>query len=533
MKSRFFLIGAATLLAVSCGDDEQGPTGTGEAPTASTLDAGGTLNSITATWTSCPDTDFDEYRLYRSLTADIAQDQTGATIVATLTSVTDTVFTDTGLEWDRTYFYALMTRDTESLESWSNEVSATTPDSGATGPYLTCADVQGGVSGSPYEGEIVTVMGVVTVGGAEFYTSTSPYAVMSDPEGGAWSGLVLYGDSAGSLVRGDSMAITGTVQEFNGLTELGYITAIERLGSGADLPGPSRVTTVALTEAGGAEQWEAVLVEINDAIVISVGTYGQFDVDDGSGECIVDDLGDYSYAAVVGDTLYSAVGVAWYSFEEWKLEPRDDSDLDIGGGSGPGEVLSCYEVQGQQASSPYVGQIISVTGIVTVGGGGFYSPSQAYAVIQDAGGGEWSGLTLYDADVDTLAIGDSVTVTGIVLEFNGLTELSYITSIQVHESGHALPAAQTLYTGDLSTSSAPEEWEGVLVRIQDLTVASDSLGYGEWSVTDGSGNCRIDDLGDYSYTPAVGDAIQSITGVCWYSFSDYKVEPRDDGDMEI
>lgn len=534
-RTRLFLLAAAVTLAASCGDDEQGPAGTGEEPQASVLDAdpSGSTNSVIASWTRCPDEDFEEYRLYRSDQPGIEEDQTGSVIAATHTSASDTVFTDTGLEWSHTYYYALVTRDTEGLESWSNEVTAVTPDSGASGDWLTCAEVQGMASSSPYEGQEVTVMGVVTVGGTEYYSSTSPYAVLSDPSGGPWSGLVLYGDSVESLARGDSIAITGTVQEYYGMTELGYATSIEILGSNADLPAPTAVSTSDLTEAGGAEEWEAVLVEITDAVVISVGSYGQFNVDDGSGGCIVDDMGDYGYTPAVGDTLFSAVGVQWYSYSEWKLEPRDDGDLDVGGGSGPGDVLSCYEVQGQQPISPYQGQIVSVTGIVTVGGDEYYSSSQAYSVIQDADGGEWSGLALYDSDVQAFARGDSVVVTGTVQEYNGLTEISYITETEIVSSGHPVPAPQDLTTGELMTSADPEEWEGVLVRVMNLTVADDSLGYGQWSVTDGSGDCIVDDMGDYTYDPSAGDSIQSIVGVCFYSFSEFKLEPRDDADIDI
>lgn len=532
---KLFLLAAASLLAVSCGDDEQGPSGTGENPTASTLEvnASASANSVTSRWTGCPDADFEEYRLYRSTEPGIAGDQTGAVIVATHTSVADTVYTDTGLSWSETYYYALQTRDTEGLVSWSNEATAVTPDSGAAGGWLTCADVQGITGSSPYEGQVVTVTGVVTAGGTELFSSDGTYAVLSDPDGGPWSGLFLYGDSVESLVRGDSIAITGTVQEFYGMTELAFPTSIEMLGSGAGLPAPAAVSTADLTEAGGAEEWEAVLVEVTDAIVTTVGSYGQFEVDDGSGACLVDDMGDFSYNPVVGDTLYRAAGIVWYSYSEWKLEPRDDDDLDVSGGGGPGEVLSCYEVQGQADESPYLGQIVSVTGIVTVGGDEYYSSSQKYAVIEDAGGGSWSGLVLYDNDVLSFARGDSVVITGTVQEFNGLTEISYITDTEIVSSGNPVPAPQDLTTGELMTSAVPEEWEGVLVRVQDLTVSDDSLGYGQWSVTDGSGDCIVDDMGDYSYEPSTGDSIQSIIGVCYYSFSEFKLEPRDDADIDI
>lgn len=523
---------AACLLVTACGDDEGNPSGPGTEPTASILsaDPSAMLNSITLSWTSCPDADFFEYRLYRSLTAGIEADPDAADIVRITTSAGDTTYTDSGLEWSTTYYYALMTMDDEGLQSWSNEVEAATPDSGSC-EWLTCYEVQGQADASPYEGQVVTVMGVVTVGGDEYYSSTSPYAVLSDPEGGAWGGLVLYGDSVGALARGDSILVTGEVQEYYGMTELSYISDITLLGTGAASPPAAQVSTHDLTEAGGAEQWEGVLVEIRDAIVTELGSYGQFTVDDGTGGCLVDDLGDYSYTPAVGDTLHSAVGVQWYSYSEWKLEPRDDNDLDVGGGGGPGDVLTCYEVQGQASSSPYEGMTVSVTGVVTVGGDEYYSSSGALAVICDVAGGPWSGLPLYGTEVAGLARGDSVTVTGTVQEYNGLTEISSISDVVIHSSGHQLPPAEVLQTGDLATSASPEQWEGVLVAVLNVTVSNDDLGYGEWSVTDGSGDCRVDDLGDYTYSPQVGNTITQLAGILWYSFSDFKIEPRDDGDI--
>ena len=41
----------------------------------------------------------------------------------------------------------------------------------------------------------------------------------------------------------------------------------------------------------------------------------------------------------------------------------------------------------------------------------------------------------------------------------------------------------------------------------------------------------MDDLGSYTYTPLVGDVIASMTGVLWFGFDDFKIEPRDDADI--
>jgi hypothetical protein len=330
---------AALFCLAGCGDDEAVPPG--ENPTASTLtvQAEGLSPAISASWTQCPDDDFEEYRLYRDTETGIEEDPDGATLVTVADSVGDTTYRDDGLGYEATYYYALRTTDTEGLHAWSNEASATTPDSSGC-LYMTCYQVQGQQSSSPYEGEVVTVMAIVTATADDFYMGDT--GLLGDPGGGPWTGLAYY-DSTLSLSRGDSVMVTGTVKEHYGFTELIDLSEVTVLGTGASIPPATQVETVDISDMGSdPEQWECVLVEIRDAVVQSIGQYGMYDVDDGSGECIVDDDGNYSYSPSVGDTLYSAVGIVWYSFDEWQLEPRDDSDIDVGGG----DVHTCYQPAG-------------------------------------------------------------------------------------------------------------------------------------------------------------------------------------------
>src|SRR5512137_2704487 len=133
MYRRYATIAALTLglLMLACGDDEGSPSGPGVDPTASVLtaEASPAENSITLSWSPCTDSDFEEYRLYRSTTPGIESDPGSATLLDVFVASTDTLFVDAGLEWSETYYYALRTRDTEGLYAWSNEDYATTPDS--------------------------------------------------------------------------------------------------------------------------------------------------------------------------------------------------------------------------------------------------------------------------------------------------------------------------------------------------------------------------------------------------------------------
>jgi predicted extracellular nuclease len=521
MKTRGLLLWlfAAAMLFSACGDDETNPAGTGTPPTPSALSASVNGNTVTLSWSQCPDADFADYTVFRSSGPGIAQNPSGAVIVAVISNSGTISAADQGLPWNSDWYYAVRTTDTESLVSWSNEVPVSVPDSGSAGNELSCYQVQGQSETSPYDGMQVRVTGIVTAGGGELYGG---FAVLGDASGGAWSGLVLFGDQAASLSRGDSISVSGEVSEYYGMTELTYLEDIAVHETGHALPSPEILSTEAVND----EQWEGVVVSVSDAVVLSASQYS-YEIDDGSGSCYLGNRGDYSEPSV-GDTV-SAAGPLFYEFDQWRIQPRDDQDVSGSGGGGGGGVLSCYQVQGQTGSSPYEGQTVSVTGIVTVGGNEYYaSGGSQYAVIQDQGGAEWSGLVIfgYDGVLDDLARGDSVVISGEVEEYYGLTEITG-PEVVLRDPGHPVPQPSSISTGDLSQ----EKWEGVLCRVSDVEVADPDLGYGEFTVDDGSGECVVDDLGIYGFTVGQGQQFSSIVGAVWYSFSSFKLEPRDLDDI--
>lgn len=516
------MILAATMIVLACGDDEN-PEGPGTDPTPSTLTAqAGLNNSVAGWWTMCPDDDFSEYSLFRSATAGISSNPPSSPIKTT-TDVTDTLFTDGGLQWGETYYYALRTRNTGNNSSWSNEVQVTVPDSGGGCLFLSCFDIQGQQESSPYLGQEVDVTGIVSAGGDEYY---GPYTVICDAGGGPWTGLVLYGDSAAFLARGDSITISGTVDEYYGLTELTYLSNIQVISTGHTVPDAIPLSTSAVND----EQYESVIVSVTGAVVISEGEFS-FEINDGSGSCFLGTRGSFTEPSV-GDTV-DVQGPLFYEFDEWRIQPRDGNDITInGGGGGGGDVYTCYEIQGQQASSPYEGQTVDVTGIVTAGSNDYTATSYTYGVLADAGGGPWSGLLLFGSDVAGLGRGDSVTVTGAVSEYYGMTEVT-VSSYTIHSTGHSLPSPEAMSTVNLATSQNPEQWESVFVTVSNCEVTQTGLPYYTWALDDGSGECYAGTMGDFTYNPSVGDPISSMTGMLWYSRDNFKIEPRDDSDIVL
>lgn len=319
---------AAFMLVFACGDDEGNPQEGGSNPTASALTATVSQNTATLTWTQCPDTDFGAYNLYRSATSGIAANPSSATLVATFTDIATLTHNDDNLNWNTPYYYALQTVDSSQLTAWSNEATITTPDSsGGGGGVLTCYEIQGQADESPYSGDDVTVTGIVTVAGDEYYSSTSnaQYSVIEDPSGGEWSGLVLFGYDGvmDSFERGDSVVVSGYVNEYFGLTEL-VVQTVDYQDAGHTVPADEFITTGDMSQ----EKWEGVLVSFQDVTVTSDPTqYGEYFVDDGSGDAMADDKGVYPFSPSSGDTFSEMIGVVFYEYNEFRIQPRNESDI--------------------------------------------------------------------------------------------------------------------------------------------------------------------------------------------------------------
>ena len=169
-------------------------------------------------------------------------------------------------------------------------------------------------------------------------------------------------------------------------------------------------------------------------------------------------------------------------------------------------------------SSLYNGDTLTTTGIVTAirSGSGYY--------IQESAGGPFSGIYVFD-NTNTPARGDSVIISAKVDEYFNSTQLRDVTSFTNVSSGNAF-----VITDLAPMAVADEQYESVMVRVAPNVVKNNSLGFGEYSLGAGNDTIRIDDF-LYSYIiPAVGDSV-GITGVGGYSFSNWKIFPRDSADI--
>ena len=175
-----------------------------------------------------------------------------------------------------------------------------------------------------------------------------------------------------------------------------------------------------------------------------------------------------------------------------------------------------YDIQyttDPSGDSPLVGQVVTTTGVVTsVQYDGFF--------IYEAEG-PWHAIFVYDFSTTT-ALGDEVTVTGLVQEYYGMTEISSVTASEVISHGNPVTPLM-LPVADVSQ----EQYESLLLTVENVTVTA-LLSYGEWTV---DGVLMCNDTNDYLYFPQLDDELDSITGTLFYNYGAFKLDPRFTNDI--
>ncbi|MGP3960472.1 ExeM/NucH family extracellular endonuclease [Nonomuraea sp. 3N208] len=211
------------------------------------------------------------------------------------------------------------------------------------------------------------------------------------------------------------------------------------------------------------------------------------------------------------------------------------------------------QVQGAGDATPLAGQTVRVEGVVT---GDFQRTDQLSGFFlqdtrPDADPKTSEGLFAFAREsFKDVKVGDRVLVTGRAVEFNGWTELSPVTAVDVCGAGSVAAQSYTLPTAENSGGLEPVE-NMLLTFPQPLTVSDHyNLGrYGEvtlssqgrlYQPTDRPGvdpalNARrsllVDD-GSNRENPATlppivraGDVAAGITGVLGYGFGKYRLQP--------
>ena len=324
------------------------------------------------------------------------------------------------------------------------------------------------------------------------------------------------------------------------------------------------------------------LVDSGGGVVEFLSYEGSFTASDGpaagltSTDIGVSELGDTS----IGDSLERLDDGTWESADpDTKGAANGISTPPV-----PVDVL-IHDVQGAGDASPLVGQIVTVEAIVVGdfqdGAAGMDGDLNGFYVQEEDADADADSLTsegifIFDGSGPAVDVskGDLVRVTGTVVEFFGLTELTGV-SVSVISSGNALPTPGTL---DLPADDVTREsLEGMLVQVTDTTYITEYFNYdrfGEMVVSvddagDLAGDGRLDQYTQYNapdasgfaaYQDAIeerrliiddgrssqnpvptllpdgspyseangfrgGDTFEELTGVLDYNFGEYKLQP--------
>jgi len=177
----------------------------------------------------------------------------------------------------------------------------------------------------------------------------------------------------------------------------------------------------------------------------------------------------------------------------------------------------------RDAKAKEIGSVVTVSGVVTNG-----DELGVIRYVQD----ETGGLAIYDPDkMGGIELGDSITLSGTLVDYNNLLEVQPVSSVVVEKKGAMLPEPVVLTPSQLG-----EDYEGMLVSV--LSAIFDEAGnpYAsktnyDFSASGETGVIRISD----DASPFIGKVIPSgeadIVGILSQYFDTYQILIRKEGDI--
>lgn len=168
-----------------------------------------------------------------------------------------------------------------------------------------------------------------------------------------------------------------------------------------------------------------------------------------------------------------------------------------------------------------LGQTVTVSGVVTNG-----SELGNIRYLQDATG----GIAAFSSSISSVQRYDSITVTGVLMDFSGLLEISPVNSHTNHGAATIVPTPM-----QMPILSAAEVHESKLVQINNVTFVQSgnfATGNATVQVTDGTNtfDVRINGSTNIDGT-AIPTGTVSITGLLGQFNTNYQIVPRDLNDI--
>jgi len=186
-------------------------------------------------------------------------------------------------------------------------------------------------------------------------------------------------------------------------------------------------------------------------------------------------------------------------------------------------------------SSQLTTEQVTVAGIVTAN----RAPYITHLYVEETPGGPWQGVQIYGGTPAEPVVGDSIIISGYVSEYFFKTELTGIDYLKICSSGNPLPGPNLVDPALIKTGApTAESYEGVFIRCNPVFIA-DSIGFdqfGEWRVADIFGTpydtVMVGHNGNYTYIPVPGTWM-NICGPMDYIYSNFRIEPRSDADIDL
>ncbi|MGH7726201.1 MAG: T9SS type A sorting domain-containing protein [Candidatus Eiseniibacteriota bacterium] len=191
-------------------------------------------------------------------------------------------------------------------------------------------------------------------------------------------------------------------------------------------------------------------------------------------------------------------------------------------------------------SSQFVNEQVTVRGTVMAIDEGLYFFQDGVAVNPS------SGMAVF-GPMAGMAEGDDVTMSGIVTEFGGgsqLTEFSGLDYQRENSTGNPKYVPVAVTPGQIGplTGVEPfpgERYEAMFVRLSNVTVTQDSLPNGQYAVQGSGGTgdtVRVDDTmyrSNILYDEGVGVFVTRLDGIVNDAFGQFTINPRRSTDLQI
>ncbi len=366
------------------------------------------------------------------------------------------------------------------------------------------------------EGASIRVKGILTVAN-EF---KSPSYLQDGTAGVA----VFNNNFSTSSKIGDEWEVAGSLKSFNGLLEIDPVTDTLKISTNNALPDVKRLKSTQLNESV-----ESQLVRINKVLFVSTGNFAtgvdsNYAANDAFGPLTIyiDKDSNIPGIPIPADSV-NLVGVVNERTGVYRLQPRMLADINV---IDPPPSQTWLDINIARSKSE--GDTVKVRGVVT-----YAQPSKTAAktiFIQDFSG----GISLYDPKTDTLQIGDSVEVKGVLKTYSNLLELQPIDSLNLFARGLALPKEK-----NISIPQASEVFEAQLVKLFKVRFVEAGIFSGGTSgttyhVTDGANqlDVRIPFNSALAGTP-IPVGLLDIVGVLGQFNAAYQLIPRTAEDLYI